>query len=159
MQPQEQRTAEEQEAIRYYRLEGLFPQNQVLAFNLDLGTLMRLSQTETGDHPLVLAEQQVTERERDLLLPLLDNHPHFTPYEILHPSFYQGYDHLSDLRVSKARERLEMLRKARLWDAQMRSSRNVMARLWLKVRQVGLENCNVHETGYLLIKLRKWQSA
>lgn len=66
MQPAEQRIvpAEEPEAIRYYQLEGLLPPNHVCAFNLALGTLMRLSQDEGEAHPLVLAEQQVTERER-----------------------------------------------------------------------------------------------
>jgi hypothetical protein len=77
MQPDEQGrpAAEKQEAIRHSPLEGLFPRSHVCAFNNVLGTIMHLSQHEQGEYPLVLAEQQVTERERDLLLPLLDNYP------------------------------------------------------------------------------------
>lgn len=36
--------------------------------------------------------------------------------------------------------------------------RNVMARLQLKLREVGLDSINVHETCYLLIKYPKWHA-
>ena len=35
----------------------------------------------------------------------------------------------------------------KLWDAELRPIRNVMARLRLKVREVGLETINMLETG------------
>ncbi len=74
IQPSEQRTpakehAEQHEAIQYYTLEGLFPLTQVLALNVALGTFIHLAQHEEVPYPLVLGEQQVTERERDLLRP------------------------------------------------------------------------------------------
>ncbi len=159
MPPHEQRTPpEEHEAIQYYRLEGLFPPTHVFALNLALGTLIHLSQHEGVPYPLVLGEQQLTERERDLVRPLLANFPQFTPYEIIHASFYQGYDHLSEQRVRQAQARLETLREEKLWDAEMRPIRNVMARLRLKLREVGLDSINVHETGYMLIKNPKWHA-
>jgi hypothetical protein len=40
----------------------------------------------------------------------------------------------------------------------MRPIRNVMARLRLKVRELGLETVNMLETGYMLIKNPKWRS-
>ncbi len=40
----------------------------------------------------------------------------------------------------------------------LRPIRNVLARLRLKVREVGLETINMHETGYFLIKNPKWHS-
>ncbi len=160
MQSHEQSTPpEEHETIQYYRLEGLFPASHVFALNAALGTIIHLSQHEGGPYPLVLGEQQLTERERDLLRPLLDSYPQFTPYEIIHVSFYQGYDHLSAQRIAAAQARLETLREERLWDAEMRPIRNVMARLRLKIREVGLDSINVHETGYLLIRNPKWHTS
>ncbi len=160
-EPHEQHTPPEEhgredETIRYYTLEGLFPPPHVL--NVALGILTHLTQREGVPHPLVLGEQQVTERERDLLRPLLDTYPQFTPYEIIHVSFYQGYDRLSEQRIRQAQARLEMLREERLWDAEMRPIRNAMARLRLKLREVGLDSINVYETGYMLIKNPKWHA-
>lgn len=119
---EEAEEAEEQEAIQYYTLEGLFPPPDVLVLNVALGILTHLTQREGVPHPLVQGAQQVTEREQDLLRPLLDTYPQFTPYEIIYVSFYQGYDRLSEQRIRQAQKRLEMLREEKLWDAEMRPS-------------------------------------
>ena len=159
MQPREQNSPPaEQESIQYYVLEGLFPATHVFALNLTLGTFLHLYWEEQLPYPLVLGEQQLTERERDLLRPLLAHSPQFVPYEIIHASFYQGYDHLSEQRITAAQARLDLLREEKLWDAEMRPIRNVMARLRLKLREVGLETVNMLETGYLLIRNPKWRS-
>ncbi len=159
MQSQEQRTpAEEQEPIQYYVLEGLFPATHVFALNLALGTFLHLYWEEPLPYPLVLGEQQLTERERDLLRPLLAQYPQFAPYEIIHASFHEGYDRLSEPLITQAQARLDLLREEKLWDADMRPIRNVMARLRLKVREVGLDTVNMLETGYMLIKNPKWRS-
>jgi len=159
MQSPEQSTPRaEQESIQYYVLEGLFPATHVFALNLTLGTFLHLYWEEQLPYPLVLGEQQLTERERDLLRPRLSHYPQFTPYEFIYASFYQGYDHLTEQRITEAQARLDLLREEKLWDAKMRPIRNVMARLRLKVREVGLETVNMLETGYMLIKNPKWRS-
>ncbi len=159
MQPQEQRTpAEEHESIQYYVLEGLFPPTHVFVLNLALGTFLHLYWEEQLPYPLVLGEQQLTERERDLLRPLLAHSPQFAPYEVIHASFHEGYDRLSEQLITQAQARLDLLREEKLWDAEMRPIRNVMARLRLKVREVGLDTVNMLETGYMLIKNPKWRS-
>jgi hypothetical protein len=159
MPPQEQRTAaEEQEPIQYYLLEGLFPPTHVFALNLTLGTFLHLYWEEQFPYPLVLGEQQLTERERDLLRPLLAHYPQFAPYEIIHASYFEGFDRLSEQLIAQAQAKLEILREEKLWDAEMRPLRNVMARLRLKVREVGLDTVNMLETGYMLIKNPKWRS-
>ena len=72
MQPHEQSSpVTEQESIQYYMLEGLFPPTHIFVLNLALGTLLHLYQDEQTPYPLILGEQQCTERERDLLRPLL----------------------------------------------------------------------------------------
>jgi hypothetical protein len=159
MQSREQSSsAEEQEPIQYYVLEGLFPATHVFALNLALGTFLHLYWEEQLPYPLVLGEQQLTERERDLLRPLLAHYPQFAPYEVIHASFHEGYDRLSEQRITEAQQSLDLLREEKLWDADMRPIRNVMARLRLKVREVGLDTVNMLETGYILIKNPKWRS-
>ena len=159
MQPQEQSSpAEEQESIQYYVLEGLFPATHVFALNLALGTFLHLYWEERLPYPLVLGEQQLTERERDLLRPLLAHYPQFAPYEIIYASYFEGFDRLSEPLIAQAQAKLEMLREEKLWDADMRPLRNVMARLRLKVRGLGLATVNMLETGYMLIKNPKWRS-
>ena len=151
-------SAAEQESIQYYVLEGLFPATHLFALNLVLGTLIHLYQDEQTPYPRILGEQQFSERERDLLLPLLVHCPQWVPYEVIHASFYQGYGRLSEQRIAQAQARLETLREEKLWDAELRPIRNVMARLRLKLREVGLETINMLETGYMLIKNPKWRS-
>jgi len=158
MRPQEQRTPEEHESIQYYVLEGLFPPTHSFALNPALSTFLHLYWEEQLPYPLVLGEQQLTERECDLLRPLLAQYPQFAPYEIIHASFHEGYDRLSEQLIAQAQAKLETLREEKLWDAEMRPLRNVMARLRLKVREVGLDTVNMLETGYMLIKNPKWCS-
>jgi hypothetical protein len=159
MQPQEQsRSPGEQESIQYYVLEGLFPPTHSFVLNLALLTFLHLYWEEQLPYPLVLGEQQLTERECDLLRPLLAQYPQFAPYELIHASFHEGYERLSEQLIAQAGARLDLLRKEKLWDAEMRPLRNVMARLRLKVRELGLDIVNMLETGYMLIKNPKWRS-
>ncbi len=158
MQSQEQSTPEAQESIQYYGLEGLFPPTHRFVLNLALLTFLHLYWEEPLPYPLVLGEQQLTERECDLLRPLLAHAPQFAPYEILHASYFEGYDRLSEQLIAQAQARLDVLREEKLWDAEMRPIRNVMARLRLKIRELGLDTVNMLETGYMLIKNPKWRS-
>ena len=103
MQPHEQSSPpEEHESIQYYVLEGLLPSTHVFALNLTLGTLIHLYQDEQAPYPLILGEQQCTERERDLLRPLLAHYPQWVPYEVIHVSYFQGFDHLSEQLIAQA---------------------------------------------------------
>ena len=84
MQPQDKRSPsppEEHEPIQYYVLKGLFPPTHSFALNLALGTFLHLYWEEHLPYPLVLGEQQLTERERDILRPRLSHYPQFAPYE------------------------------------------------------------------------------
>jgi len=71
--------------ITHYPLDGLLPPGQSLAFHRGLGTLAHLTIQE--DRAVVLGEQQFTEAEMTLLVPLLDNYPHHCLYEVLWASF------------------------------------------------------------------------
>src|SRR5260370_22355192 len=118
MQSQQQHTPEEYEAIQYYVLEGLFPPTHSFALNLALGTFLHLYWEEHLPYPLVLGEQQLTQRERDLLRPWLSHYPQFAPYEVIHASFHEGDAHLSEQLITQAQARRDLLREEKLWDAE-----------------------------------------
>lgn len=160
MQPHDKQSssAEAQESIQYYMLEGLFPPTHSFVLNPALFTFLHLYWEEPLPYPLILGEQQLTERECDLLQPLLAHYPQFAPYEIIHASYFEGFDRLSEQLITQAQARLDLLREEKLWDAEMRPIRNVMARLRLKMREVGLDTVNMLETGYMLIRNPKWRS-
>ena len=146
MQPQEQ------EDIQVFTLEGLLPASHVLAFNRALRTLIHLSREEQVPSPLVRGEQQFSGRECDLLRPLLVYSPLYTPYAVLHVSFYRGFDRLSESLITQAQQRLGALRQEEgMWNAELKPIRNVMSRVRLKLREVGLDTVCMLEVGYTLI--------
>jgi hypothetical protein len=60
---------------------------------------------------------------------------------------------LSESFIAKAQQRLDGLRQEEgLWDAEIKPIRNVMSRVRLKLRGVGLDTVFMLEVGYLLIK-------
>jgi hypothetical protein len=94
---------DEEALITHYPLGGLLPPGQGLAFHRGLGTLAHLTIQE--DRAVVLGEQQFTEAEITLLVPLLDNYPHHCPYEVLWTSF--AWNTTAEEAVTRARPRLQ----------------------------------------------------
>jgi len=93
--------------ITHYPLDGLLPPGQGLAFHRGLSTLAHL--TIQQDRAVVLGEQQFTEAEITLLMPLLDHYPHHRPYEVLwyvlvaRPALRQGLVHKGRAKKTRAR--------------------------------------------------------
>jgi len=86
----------------------------------------------SGAAPTCPGRATVFGREGDLLQPLLTSYPHYTPYEVLHASFFKGFARLSESAIANAQMRLEALRAEEgMWDAEMRPMRNVMSRVRL----------------------------
>lgn len=139
------------EQIQEFALEGLFPPNHLFVLNGTLGTLLHLSVEPDTPHPLLIGEQQFTERELDIVLPLLTNYPAYAPMKVLYASFYGGFGHLNERAITRARERLHEVLEERAWDQEIRPIRNVMSRVRFKLRQVGLDTVSMLETGYMLI--------
>ena len=71
-------TTQDAEIIRYFPLQGALPEGQTLVLNTELGTLSLLSNGATT--PRLLIQQQFTASELSLLLPLLEQFPHYCPY-------------------------------------------------------------------------------
>lgn len=140
------------EAIMHFELENLLPENQTLALNPKLGILTLLtSDPATPNHPLLLAEQQFSSSEMSVLVPLLQAHPHYCPYEVLLASFNCG--NTTETTVERFRLRLQEAHFAGVWDYELRPLRNILSRTRFKLRSFDIEITSILENAYLLIHL------
>jgi hypothetical protein len=139
------------EAILHFELANLLPEGQTLALNTRLGTLALLTSEPETSHPTLLAEQQFSSSEMSVLVPLLQAHPHYCPYEVLLASFNCG--NTAEATVERFRLRLQEAQFAGVWDYEMRPVRNILSRTRFKLREFGIEISSILETGYILIYL------
>ncbi len=135
------------EEILHFSLQGLLPAGHMLALNTTLGTLSHLAYIQ--DRPRMFMEQQFTTSEICVLMPLLEAHPYYCPYEVLLSSFNNG--RITEASVARCRERLQEAQEAGVWDQEMRPVRNVLSRTRLKTRAFGIEISSILETGYILM--------
>jgi hypothetical protein len=133
--------------ISYYPLDGLLLAGHGLAFHHGLGTLIHLRVQE--GRAVVLGEQQFTEAEITLLVPLLDHYPHHCPYEVLWTSF--AWNTTAEEAVSRAHPRLQAALEQGGWGEEMRPDRNAISRTRLKLNQIGLDVLTVFHLGYILV--------
>ena len=139
------------EEILHYSLEELLPAGQTLALNVLLGTLSLIAYDIEMPYPRMMAEQQFTLSELSLLLPLLNSHPHYCPYEVLLASF--NHRTVSDATIERCRRQLHEAQLEGVWDQEMRPVRNVLSRTRLKMRTFRIEIASILETGYVLMRL------
>ncbi len=139
-------TKKDYECVLHFSLQGALPDGHTLALYRPLGVLSYI--VTDGDQPRLVEQQQFTQSELSLLLPLLDSYPHYCPYEVLFAHFY--HTHVTDQVIARCRERLQQARDDDTWDLEIRSMRNMLSRLRLKMRVLGMEISSLLETGYLL---------
>ena len=140
-------TMQDAEIIRYFPLQGTLPEGHTLVMNTALGTLSLLS---NGDGlPRLLIQQQFTASELSLLIPLLEQFPHYCPYEVMFASFYNG--EITEDTIERCRIQLQDAFEAGCWDQQLRPVRNVLSRIRFKLRGFGLDILSILETGYILM--------
>ena len=125
----------------------MLPEGQTLVLNTALGTLSLLSNGETL--PRLLIQQQFTCSELSLLLPLLEQFPHYCPYEVMFASFYNGA--ITEDTIERCRIQLQEALEDGCWDQQLRPVRNVLSRIRFKLRGFGLDIMSILETGYILM--------
>jgi hypothetical protein len=99
--------------------------------------------------PRLLIQQQFTASELSLLLPLLEQFPHYCPYEVMFASFYNGV--ITEDTIEHCRIRLQDALEDGCWDQQLRPVRNVLSRIRFKLRGFGLDIVSILETGYILM--------
>lgn len=131
----------------YFSLEGRLPADHILVLNPKLGTLSYL--WKGLDRPRLVAQQQFTNSELSLLLPLLELFPHYCPYEVMFANFYNGT--ITDETVEHCRRLLYKALEEGVWDQQLRPLRNVLSRTRLKLRSFGIDISSILETGYILL--------
>ncbi len=140
-------TTQDAETIRYFTLQGALQEGQTLVLNTALGTLSLLSNGDTM--PRLLIQQQFTASELSLLIPLLEQFPHYCPYEVMFASFYNGI--ITEDTIERCRIQLQEALEAGCWDQQLRPVRNVLSRIRFKLRGFNLDIISILETGYILM--------
>lgn len=135
------------EEILHFSLQGLLPIGHTLALNPSLGTLCRIVVDQ--DRPLMMMEQQFSNSEVSVLLPLLESYPYYCLYDVLLASF--TYGRVTDAAVERCREHLQEAMDEGVWDNEMRPMRNVLSRTRFKTRHFGMEISSIVETGYILM--------
>ncbi len=97
----------------------------------------------------MLAEEQFTNSEVAILIPLLKSFPHHCPYEVLLANFHTGS--MNENIVTRWRTRLQDAQETGAWDQEMRPVRNMLSRTRLKLHTFGIDILSIFETGYILM--------
>ncbi len=138
---------QDSENIMHFSLMDALPAGETLALNRSLGTLSHI--TCTDGRPLLVQQQQFTDGEMRVLLPLMEQFPYYCPYEVMFASFYNG--NTTERTGARCRERLQEAMLEGIWDQEMRPVRNVLSRTRLKMRSFGFDISSILETGYILM--------
>ncbi len=141
----------EEQAIRQFVLPRILPDGHCVALHQDqgVGILVHLSCDAQG--PRLLGTCLFTPSELSVLAPLLDHYPYFCPYAVLFASFYGSTE---EEAVASAHTQLEQARESGQWDSQMRPLRNVLSRVRLRLKGLGITILSLFETGYTLMPAR-----
>jgi hypothetical protein len=139
------------EAIVHLSLVGILPAGHILAAHPHLGILAHLSCDSEG--PRLLSVQRFSATEMCLLLPLLQQHPAYCPYEVLLAHFTSA--RVMEETITRAREQLYKAREAGLWDSIMRPIRNVLSRSRFRLGDLGISVVSLLEIGYMLKPVSK----
>ncbi len=139
------------EKYLHFPLKGILPDGHVLVLNTVLGTLSQLAVSDDG--PELIRQQQFTESEVSILLPLFKSFPHYCPYEEI--LAYFGSTHVTEQSIDRARLRLQEAQLAGIWDIELRSLRNVLSRARLKIHTFDVDIVAILETGYVLMNKSK----
>lgn len=134
------------EVFLHFSLQDALPSGHVLVMNKKLGTLSHIAAKD--EHIWLLGEQQFTASEMNVLLPLLDSFPFYSPYEVLFAHFYSN--DVTEQVVTHTRRQLQKAQEEGTWDQEMRSVRTTLSRTRLKLRMLGLNISSILETGYIL---------
>ncbi len=135
--------------ILHFSLQDSLPARHTLVLNTNFGTLSYLSCDAVG-MPRLLKQEQFTNTELSVLLPLLELFPYYCPYEVLYASFYGG-GKATEESIASAREHLDEAMAAGCWDQEMRPVRCALSRTRLKMRTFNVDISSILSTGYILL--------
>ena len=121
-------------SIQHFSLQGQLPDGHRLALILANGTLSYL--VWDGREVSLALQQQFTNSELSLLLPLLSLYPHYCPYEIMYARFYNG--RVTDVEVARVSRHLRKAIERGTWEQEMKPVRNVLSRTRAKLQHFWL---------------------
>jgi hypothetical protein len=145
--------SEQAEKILHFSFQGAMPQGHTLALNTEFGTLSLLVCDEPRV-PRLLRQEQFTNTEMSVLMPLLEQFPYYCPYEVLYASFYGG-GKTDEKSIEEAREHLEEAMEDGTWDQEMRPIRCALSRTRVKMRTFNVDISSILATGYILMLATK----
>ena len=103
--------------------------------------------SETGSsrvHGTVL----FTENEWAVLLPVLEQYPNYCPFEIVVASFGGT---VTEQTIVRARNAMNRAIACGELNSILKPVRNMMSRVRLKLRPIGLDVLSIYQTGYILM--------
>lgn len=133
-------------AIQHFSLQGQLPDGHKLALHPANGTLSYL--VWDGEQVYMALQQQFTNSELSLLLPLLESYPHYCPYEVMYAHFYNGT--VTDIEIARVRRHLRSAIERGTWEQEMKPVRNVLSRTRAKLQHFGYTISSILETGYIV---------
>jgi hypothetical protein len=136
-------------AIMHFSLQDSLPAGHILALNTTFGTLSYLVADGAG-MPRLLRQEQFTNTEMSVLLPMLELFPYYCPYEVLYANFYSG-GKAGEEQIAEAREHLDTAMEDGVWDQEMRPVRCALSRTRLKMRTFNVDISSILATGYILL--------
>jgi hypothetical protein len=135
--------------ILHFSLQDSLPTGHTLALNIAFGTLSYLICDESRI-PRLVRQEQFTNTEMSMLLPLLELFPYYCPYEVLYASFYAN-GKASEEQVERARQHLDEAQEEGTWEQEMRPVRCALSRARIKIRSFGIDISSILATGYILM--------
>jgi hypothetical protein len=91
-----------------------------------------------------------------LLLPLVQLHPAYCPYEVLLAHFTSTK--VTEKTIARARKQLHEAQEEGRWDSIMRPIRNVLSRVRFKLGDLDIGIVSMLEVGYILRPVAKRQT-
>jgi len=134
--------------FRVFALPGALPEGHVLVLNTHPYSLTTfvLTQLSAQVHGLV-AQEVLTELEMYVLVALLEDYPHYCPYEVLQAA-------ITDEVLSHARASVHRAIEDKTLDSSMKPVRNILSRCRAKLHTFHMDIRSIHGEGYILTALR-----
>lgn len=126
--------------VKYFPLPGLLPKGQLLALHLELRTLSLLC-----DGPRLLKQQQFSESELRVILPLLEAYPYYSPYEVL--VAHVSTRVVTASLITECHQRLQEAHQRKTLRQELKPVRRAISSLRTKLHHFQLEISVVREEG------------
>src|SRR5579884_409813 len=122
--------------ISHLSLPDLLPPGRKLALNLETRTLTLLS-----EGPTLLVQQQFSDNQLRVLVPLLESYPYYCPYEVL--LAYISSNVVTEASIAYCRQRLQEAIHRGAWQQELRPIRRALSSVRNKLAHFGLGISNV----------------